>query len=287
MVTKWTTMKLGDFTLSFVSDGEYWLDGGAMHSVVPRSLWEKHSPPDEQNRILCALNCLLIETPRERLLAETGIGIHHSEKFASTFGISKKASLLDSLAAIDVKPETIQYVIHTHLHFDHMGGCMDWSQNRLLLPEPTHIIQRKEWDHAMNPHPRGRVSYQKEILEAYARQAKTRQVWGDTEIVRGVRVLLTGGHTHGHQVVLIESKGERACFFGDLIPMVHYLNPLWIMSFDCHPEVTIDQKLKLLNQGVEERWLALFYHEPRQRMGFIKKEGEKFYLEPAGTLIPG
>ncbi len=279
--------------IQLLSDGTFKLDGGAMHGVVPHALWEKQNPTDEKNRILLGLNCLLVDTGREKVLVEPGIGMGHSEKFSSIFCIDKKRTLLSELANLKVSPSEISYVIPTHLHFDHAGGLVDWSNGKLLFPKARIVVQELEWKAAMNPHPKNQASYLPEFLEPL-KKATLELINGDKEILPGIRVSLTGGHTHGHQAVFLQGEKNLVAYPGDLIPTAAHVNPLWTMAYDVEPEQSISMKKVLLKQGVLEKWTFVLVHDPRKPVGEVvldEKERYEFKAHPSemssvGTFHP-
>jgi len=271
-------------SVSLISDGTFKLDGGAMHGVVPRSLWQKANAPDEKNRILLGLNCLLVNTGKEKILIETGVGIGHSEKFSELYAIDKTRTLLKELAALRVDPEEIAYVIPTHLHFDHAGGLADWSTGKLLFPKAKVVIQKEEWEAALHPHPKNAASYLPEFLEPL-KKASLEIVVGNREIVPGVRVEHTGGHTHGHQVVFVETGKVTIAYLGDLVPTAAHVNPLWAMAYDVEPEKSISEKKRLIKQGVSDRWTFVLVHDPHKPVGHVAlDEKERYVYQPAESL---
>lgn len=248
-----------------------------MHGVVPYALWQKLNPPDEKNRILLGLNSLLVENGKEKILIEAGIGIGHSQKFSEVYCIEKTRSLLTDLESLGVKPEEIDLVIPTHLHFDHAGGLADWSTGKLLFPNAIIILQKTEWEAAQNPHPKNQASYLPEFLEPLK---KLEFISGDREIIPGIRVMHTGGHTYGHQVVFVQTEKTKIAFTGDLIPTAAHVNPLWAMAYDVEPEKTISMKKKLLTAGIEEKWVFVLVHETQKPVGEVCDNQGRYSFNP-------
>ena len=199
---------LGDFELTVVSDGTYFLDGGAFFGVVPKTLWSKKVTPDEQNRLDAGLNSLLVRSGGKNILIETGIGNKLPERMAKIYG--QPAKLLENLGTAGVSPEDIDIVINTHLHFDHCGG------NHLYVGRPIYV-QRRELDDALS-----RDDYTiREWVEAPGVQYVP--VDGELEVLPGLRLVPAPGHTPGSQVVVVETggrpvviAGDTAVFFGEL-----------------------------------------------------------------------
>lgn len=272
-------MQFGDFELFSISDGTFRLDGGAMFGVVPKVLWERTNPADERNRILLGLNCLLIKSQVDLILVDTGIGDLYDEKFASMFEIHRPGGgLMGGLAALGYKPADITKVILTHLHFDHSGGnCVRVEKGELgpAFPNATYYFQQGELEYAKHPDPRSRGSYLSQNWEAVAASGQLTLMSGDREIVPGVSVQVTGGHTRDHQIVKIESDGKVACFLADLAPTSSHLKTPYVMGYDLYPNTTMQMKEKVLKQALAENWLLLFEHAPNLKAGYlIEKEGK-------------
>src|SRR5205809_2710377 len=216
--------KIGDFTVHAIQAGGQKLDGGAMFGVVPKPLWEKRIRADERNRIQLGMRCLLIEHPSGLVLIDTGAGNKENEKFKDIYGLENEgadgATLLeDGLKQIGVTPPDVTLVINTHLHFDHAGGN---TRNRsdgtleISFPNATYIVKRGEYEFATHPNERTAASYFERNYTPLEAAEKIEFVSREKEIVKGIRVIPTPGHTPFHQSVQIESGGERALYLGDL-----------------------------------------------------------------------
>jgi len=272
-------MKLGDFEIFVLSDGFFRLDGGAMFGVVPRVLWEVTDPPDTKNRILMGLNCLLIKTSKENILVDTGIGDKFSPKYLDIYQVDRSQTLLDNLRRYGFDYKDINKVVLTHLHFDHAGGNTlidEKGHLKATFPRAKYILQKEELEAAENPDPRSKASYLPENWEPIR---ELELISGDEEICPGVELLLTGGHTRGHQIVKITSRGETACFLGDLIPTTSHLKVPYVMSYDLYPLDTMKFKEKVLNQALEENWLLIFEHAPRIKAGYLREVEGKLQVE--------
>lgn len=272
-------MQFGDFELFSISDGTFRLDGGAMFGVVPKVLWERTNPADERNRILLGLNCLLIKSQVDLILVDTGIGDLYDEKFASMFGIDRPGGgLVGGLAALGYKPADITKVILTHLHFDHSGGNCVRAEKDELTPafsNAMYYFQQGELEYAKQPDPRSRGSYLSQNWEAVEASDQLTLISGDHEVVPGVSVQVTGGHTRDHQILKIESDGKVACFLADLAPTSSHLKTPYVMGYDLYPGTTMQMKEKVLKQALAENWLLLFEHAPNVKAGYlIEKEGK-------------
>ncbi len=285
-------MKLGNFSIHACMDGLFRLDGGAMFGVVPRVLWEKTDPPDEKNRILMTLRSLLIRTGEANVLVDTGIGGKGDQKFREIFMIDRDLPLEGSLAAHGLRPEDIDVVINTHLHLDHAGGNTRVADDGTIVPafpRAKYVIHRGEWEDATNPDERTRGSYiTDDYLPLEGRKGAIEFVDGDDEaevmVMKGVSVVVTGGHTAFHQCVKVESEGEVALFCADLIPMASHLPLPYITAYDLAPRDTLRAKKRLLNRAVDEGWLVVFQHDPRVEAAYLRREGAKTVLREEVTL---
>jgi glyoxylase-like metal-dependent hydrolase (beta-lactamase superfamily II) len=275
-------MKLGAFDIQPVTDGRFRLDGGAMFGVVPKVLWEKCCQPDEQNRIALGLNCLLIRTGRKNILVDTGLGDKEDAKFQEMFAIERIPTLRDSLKMQGLAPEDIHMVVNTHLHFDHAGGNTVRENGAIVptFPRAKYFVQRGEYEDAARGNERTRASYRRENFTPVAHVDQWEFMDGETELVPGVSVVVTEGHTRHHQSIKIESEGQVAFYLGDLIPTVSHLPLPYIMGYDLYPLQTLETKRWMLDRALKENWLLVFEHDPRVLMGRVRKDIEgKYYLE--------
>lgn len=285
-------MKFGRFEIYPISDGVLHLDGGAMFGIVPKVFWEKHHPPDARNRIRLALGALLIKAHGHTILVDTGIGNKCSAKFCDIYGVERRPTIEASLRKYQLSAEDIGLVINTHFHFDHAGGNTrtdDTGRIRPTFAKATYFIQKGEWEAAMQPNERTKGSYLLENYEVLPDLATLDLLDGDAEILPGISVMRTPGHTEHHQAVLIESEGRKAVFLGDLIPTATHIPLPYIMGYDVFPLTTLETKRALLAQAFEEQWLLIFQHDPRVRMGVLKQDAGRLYLQEVdddGQSIP-
>ncbi len=276
-------MKLGQFHLDIISDGTMRLDGGAMFGIVPRVLWERIAQPDEKNRILVGLNCLLARTGQDNILIDTGIGDKWSEKERAIYAIAHPPTILSSLAALGLSAQDINVVINTHLHFDHAGGNTCIDDNGVLqatFPNARYYVQRAEYEHACHPHERDRASYLPENWQPLMASGQLNFVDGDQEILPGISVFRAPGHNLDTQLVRIDSQGETAIFFADIIPMTAHLPFAWVMGYDLYPVELLEQKKRLIPQAAREEWLCVFEHDANMPMGRIVAQGDKYQVAP-------
>ena len=282
------TRKIGSLTVHAIQAGGQRLDGGAMFGVVPKPLWEKRIPADERNRIQLGMRCLLIEHVSGLVLIDTGAGNKEEKKFLDIYGIENAGAhgrtwLEDGLASIGVAPEDISIVINTHLHFDHAGGNTYRDERgdlKLSFPKARYIVKRGEYDYATHTNERTSASYFERNFAPVVKAHKFEFVIREKEIVRGIRVVPTPGHTPFHQSVLIESAGERACYLADMMPTHAHMPLAWIMGYDVEPLVTLETKRRILRQAEDENWLLIFEHDATVPWGHVEHDGKGYKLKP-------
>lgn len=272
-------MQFGDYRVEVIPDCEFRLDGGAMFGVVPRNLWSKPCPPDDQNRIRMNMNCLFIEAGNERILIDTGIGDKWNEKHRAIYGIERVRSLGESLKAIaGVLLSDITIVINTHLHFDHAGGntVLDESGKAMpSFPNARYFISRAEFEHAETPTDRDRASYFAENWQPLRDSGQLELKDSEYEVVPGLRMETYAGHNRSMQCAQLERDGQTLFGFADLVPTRAHVPFAWVMGYDLYPVETVEAKKKLLPQAARENWTCLFYHDPDQALGRIVEQDGK------------
>jgi len=275
-------LTIGDARVTVLNGGNFRLDGGAMHGVVPKTLWSKLVSCDPLNRCEYATRCLLIEAGGKRVLVETGNGDKFSPKLKDIYGIDHDRAIDVGLREVGLAPDDIDFVVMTHMHFDHSGGTTRYSTSGSgLAPvfrRARHVVQRREWEDATHPHERNRASYLQENVGPLGEAGLIQLVDGEAEIVPGVRVIPTPGHTAGHQSVLIgewDPGAPKALFLGDVVPTAVHTKLPWVMGFDLDPARTVETKRALFTRAVQEDWLLLWGHDKDNaggRLG-IDKDG--------------
>jgi len=270
-------VNLGEFELLPLSDGTFRLDGGAMFGVIPKALWEKRTPADERNRIAMSVRPLLVRGRGTNILIDAGIGDKMTAKDADIFAFDRTNTLDRSLAVAGLQPDDIDIVIATHLHFDHAGGFTVMVDGRAVprFSRARHFIRRGEWDDAMQPHERNRASYLRDNYVPLLEAGLVEFIEDDGDVVPGVRVLRTGGHTMHHQIVRIDSGGRTAVFAADLLPTTAHLDDPWIMGYDLYPVDTLMYKKRFLAEAIAGEYVIFFEHDPLIAAGTIRQEGSR------------
>ena len=269
-------LTLGDFELTILSDGNYFLDGGAFFGVIPKVMWSKRMQPDELNRLSCGLNSVLVRGAKKTVLIETGIGNKLGERMKKIYAPEEK--LLNSLHAVGVAPEEIDVVINTHLHFDHCGWNTVYRDGRAVptFPNAKYYVQRGEWEYAQRASERDRISYISDNYNPLVESGQMELIDGARGLLPGISVDVYPGHTQHLQAVSLESNGKRACYISDLIPTTAHLDIAWGMAFDLFPLDTIASKKRLYARAVPEDWLVIFTHDPKTPWAYvgIKNDGK-------------
>jgi glyoxylase-like metal-dependent hydrolase (beta-lactamase superfamily II) len=273
---------LGDLRLTMLNGGNFRLDGGAMHGVVPKTIWSKLVSCDDLNRVEYTTQCLLVETAGQRVLIETGNGDKFSPKLKDIYGIDHDRSIGDALREVGLAPEAIDVVVMSHLHFDHSGGTIRRGAGGDLapvFPRARHVVQAREWEDATHPHERNRASYLPENIFPLKDNGLLQIVDGEAEIAPGVRVLPTPGHTAGHQSVLLgDPGGPRAFFLGDVVPTAVHVRLPFVMGYDLDPARTVETKRALIQRAVAEDWIVLWGHD-------LDHHGGRLAFDPDGKPV--
>jgi len=274
---------MGDLELHLLVADRWRADGGLMFGVVPKVLWEKLKPADGNNMIDCACVCLIARMNGRVIVCETGIGNKLSEKRALQVGLREPESLLHHLKRLGIRPEEVDAVVTTHLHWDHAGGLTRRNQEgevELTFKKAKHFIQRTEWDFALNPDVRSKPSFVADDFTPLADGNNAVEFLdGDAEVLPGVHIRHVGGHTPGSQVVLLQSGELACCVTGDLVCQTPHLRVPWTMSADLDALRVLQQKARLFEEAERRRWLLVLSHEVDQPAGYLE-DGGRWRPEP-------
>ncbi len=265
-------LRLGDLELITLSDGFFRLDGGAMFGVVPRTLWEPRSPPDDRNRITLGMRPLIVRG-EHTLLIDAGCGDKLDPKLSDIYGLERSYHLDRALDDVGLRAEDIEIVLATHLHFDHVGGFTARSPDGRVVPRfpnARYLVHRGEWDDATHPHERNRASYFPDNFVPLEPAGVLDLIDDDAKVMAGVTIRRSGGHTRHHQVVMIESQGETAVFAADMFPTTAHLPEAWIMGYDLYPMETLDFKRSFAREATERDYLVFFEHDPGLAAGRLR-----------------
>lgn len=281
-------IRIGDIELTFVSGGRLRIDGGNMFGVIPRVLWEKESPPDDRHRIQLDTNCILVRTPDSLGLIDTGYGGKVPTKRRQRHALEDGAPLARNLAAIGVTPNEIDWLILTHLHFDHAGGATYRDEEGQLRPtfsRAQHVVQRAEWEDAVGDIPELAGAYHPDDVAPLEKAGLLELVNGDALIAPGVTTELTGGHTRGHQIVRLESGDDSAICLADICPTTAHLPVFWTMAYDQFPLTVRRKKPIILDDIAAHNRIALFSHDPHITAARLSRDSDNEWsvVPPAAT----
>lgn len=267
-------MKFGEFEISVVSGGRMWFDGGTVFGVVPKVLWAQQCTADERNMVQLDTNCLLIRGPGGTGLVETGYGVKAPPRVREHYGLDSGNTLLNNLARWNVRPDDVDWVTVTHLHFDHAGGCTLDRDGQLapVFPRARHFFQRAEWDDAVADLPELAGTYFRGDFEPLDEAGLVDLVDGDAEPVPGIHLHLVGGHTRGHQVIFVRSGEQTAVYLGDLCPTPNHLKAFWATAFDQFPRSVRCRKKEIFDQAIDQRWLAIFGHDVNTKAAYLTRD---------------
>lgn len=249
-----------------------------MFGVVPRVVWERVMPPDELNRVRLNMNCLFIDTEREKILVETGIGEKWPEREIAMYGIHRERPFAETLFDITgCRPDDITIVVNTHLHFDHAGGntILDDGDAIPQFLNARYLVSKSEFDHAEHPHERDRASYLTQNWRPMQKSGQLELMPDSYEVVDGLRIETVRGHSETMQTVRLDRGGQRLYGFADLIPTRHHVPPAWVAGFDLYPVETLEFKKSILPQALEENWICLFYHDLEMPLCTLTNLGDR------------
>ncbi|MDP2423476.1 MAG: MBL fold metallo-hydrolase [Bacteroidales bacterium] len=247
-----------------IETGHFKLDGGAMFGVVPKVLWSKAYPADENNQITLSMRCLLVMDGDRKILINNGMGNKNKEKNIQYFSLNDEVNLLGSLRALNLEPDDITDVFLTHLHFDHCGGSIDIDEKGNLLPafpNATYHVSKQQWEWAIHPNKREKPGYPPENLLPIYEHGKLKLFEQDGELFPGFRVKILNGHTIGQAIPFISYNGKTVVYTSDALPTSAHLPLPYIMSYDIQPLVSLDEKEALLNEAVDNDYILFFEHD--------------------------
>jgi glyoxylase-like metal-dependent hydrolase (beta-lactamase superfamily II) len=272
----------GDLRLTILSAGTLWLDGGAMFGVVPKTLWAKLRPPDEQNRICLGMNVLLVEDGSRRTLIDNGAGTKWDAKQRGIYGFTVK-SAEEFLDPTGLTPADIDVVLDSHLHFDHAGGNTSLDADGRVVPSfpnARYVVQKGELEFARSDNERIRASYVRDNFEPVAAAGMFDLVEGDARLDRRIEVLLAPGHTPFLHVPLIRTGEHTIAFLSDLAPTASHVPFPYIMGYDLEPLRTLESKKRILSAAAREGWRLVFEHDDDMPLGVLHEHGGKLRAAP-------
>ena len=273
-----------DMSFTWLKGGMTYMDGGAMFGVVPKPLWEKKYPVNEKNQIELPTDPLFIQYKGKNILMESGVGFGKmTEKQLRNYGITYQSQVEDDLTSLGVLSEEIDIIVMTHMHFDHACGLTKWEGEELVstFPNATIYVSEVEWNEMRNPNFRSSNTYWKENWEPIQSQVVT---FTDTlEVVEGIEMIHTGGHSDGHSIVLFKQNGDTVIHLADIMPTHAHQNPLWVLAYDDYPMTSVFAKDKWLNEGLQNNYWFSFYHDAFYRLVKWSQDGKEIVDEVKRT----
>jgi glyoxylase-like metal-dependent hydrolase (beta-lactamase superfamily II) len=275
-------MRFDDLELHVVSDGQYWADAGGPFGLVPRALYESVVRPNQDNKTLMKLNCLLVRSEGMPIVIDTGLGEKLSLKAQALWGLERPdGGLLDALSRLGVKPEDVDLVIDTHLHADHCAGNTRLEGDELVptFPRAEYWVQRLEWAEASHPDVRTRGTYFPENFAPLWEAGKLRLLQGDMQVTRHIRCVVTPGHTRGHQSILFESGDWSGMYVADMASFAIHMSRLgWLTSYDVLPLENIRTKRLWRQWAIEKDAWLFFEHDPDITIARFVEESGRYRL---------
>jgi glyoxylase-like metal-dependent hydrolase (beta-lactamase superfamily II) len=260
-----------------------------MFGVVPKVIWGKLYPCDENNLCNWSMRCLLIVVGDRRILIDCGIGDKQSEKFFSNYHLNGEETLATSLAAAGFSTDDITDVILTHLHFDHAGGAVRWNDDHSgYAPAFAHAVyhtSRAQWEWATNPNNREKASFLKENILPIAETGRLNLIEGDTELFPGISVRIFNGHTDGQVIPVIQTGDKTVVYMADLLPSAAHIPLPYVMSYDTRPLVTLEEKEVFMNEAAEKEFILFFEHDIRYECCTVEKTEKGVRLKQAFSLV--
>lgn len=248
-----------------IETGNLKLDGGAMFGVVPKILWSRAYPSDENNLTNWAMRCLLVVDGDRKILIDNGIGDKQDFNFLRHFHLNGEDTLDGSLAKFGFSRGDITDVILTHLHFDHCGGSISWNKDKtgyeLAFPNATYWTSRQQYEWAVEPNHRESASYLKENILPIEQSGHLKLIEEEGEILPNISVQLYDGHTEGQVIPLIKYNGKTVVFMADLLPSVAHIPLPWIMAYDVRPLQTLKDKERFYKEAVENEYVLFLQHD--------------------------
>jgi glyoxylase-like metal-dependent hydrolase (beta-lactamase superfamily II) len=231
------------------------MDGGACFGVVPKSIWSKHVPSDENNMVNLSSRCLLVETDDRLVLIDTGMGNKQSEKYYSYFFPFNRIGLESALLEKGYSPEEVTDVILTHLHFDHVGGALKWDDTGkavTVLPNATYYCSKAQWDTAQQPNPREKASFFPENYDSLFHEGRIEFLYENGPLFNGIDIEIMNGHTLGLIVPIIHYKEHKVVYTADFIATMFNIPLPYVPSFDIDPLTSMREKEEFYKRAINE-----------------------------------
>lgn len=274
--------------IHIINTGFFKLDGGAMFGVVPKSIWNKQNPADENNLCTWAMRCLLVEDGDRLTLIDTGMGDKQDAKFFGYYDPHGDATLLSSIAEAGFQPADITDVILTHLHFDHVGGAVHFSRDGSQLlptfPNANYWSNKAHWDWAVNPNPREKASFLKENIYPIQESGQLKFISGGESPFSNIDFLMVDGHTEQMMLPVIHYQDKKIIYAADLLPSSFHIPIPWVMSYDMRPLQSMTEKTNVLQNAVNEGHILFFEHDPIYQAAVVEQTEKGIRIKERAAL---
>lgn len=282
-------MNIGGYDLYSIETSRFGLDGGAMFGIIPKPIWEKEAPADDQNRITMVTRSLLLVGHDRKIIVDTGNGDKWQNKLKAIYNIdTETVNLTSSLKKYNFIPEDITDVLCTHMHFDHIGGNTKIVDGKLepVFPNATYWMQNENWDLANSPSEKDMGSFMEADWSVLAENGMIKIVNGKESFLPGIIMEMFYGHTTGMMLPKIQDSSNTIVYMADLIPMAPHIPLPWVMAYDINPVLTVKEKKKFLPKAVDEKWILFFEHDPEHQACTVHFDGKHYRLKKS-VIING
>ncbi|PJA95288.1 MAG: MBL fold metallo-hydrolase [Ignavibacteriales bacterium CG_4_9_14_3_um_filter_34_10] len=282
-------MQIGKYQLEEINAGSLSLDGGAMFGVVPKTLWQRSNPADELNRVALKTRSLLVRSESKIILVDTGIGNNWDEKFCRIYGVEEQnLELISSLKENGIAREDVTDVLLTHLHFDHTGGSVIFSNGKYepAFPNAKYHVQKRHFELAINPTEKDKASFIKDRFNPLIENNMLKFIDGEAEFDDNISFVVSNGHTNSMQLVKVSDGTKTLLYSADLFPFASHIPLPYIMAYDINPLITLSDKKRILSKAIEEEWILFFEHDPEIVAATVSQNLHGYGIDKVFEVLP-